>query len=180
MALSTDLLLDGEHLVISVRTHIKILFARFGLALLIAVAGGAIALLLGSDRGGWWVALATFVVIVVVVLPPLLRWLFSTYSLTDVRLIEQEGIFSRSGRIIPLSRVNDVAFEKSLTDRMLGCGTLIVHDASEQQGLRLIDIPHIESFHRTISTLVLKAHGEDVGPGIRGGASARKTPDGDV
>ena len=178
MALSTDLLLDGEHLVITVRTHIKILFARFGVALLIAVAGGAVALLLGSDRYGWWVALGTLVVVLIVVLPSLLQWLFWTYSLTDVRLIEQKGIFSRSGRIIPLSRVNDVAYEKSLSDRMLGCGTLIVHDASEQQGLRLIDIPHIESFHRTISALVLKAHGQPLGPGITAASDPR--PDGDV
>jgi len=65
---------------------------------------------------------------------------------------------TRSGRIIPLARINDVAYEKGLVDRMLGCGTLIIHDASQQAGLRLRDIPHIEDLHRRISRLVLSSH----------------------
>lgn len=182
MALSHALLLDGEHVIISVRTHIKILFARFGVALLIAIAGGAVSLLVGGTVG-WWIAFATFVVLLVVLVPPLVRWFSWTYTLTNVRLIEQRGVIKRAGRVIPLSRINDVSFEKDLNDRILGCGTLIVHDASEQKGLRLIDIPKIESFHRTISTLVLKAHGQDVGPGIKGADTKPDTkniPDGDV
>ena len=173
MALSSDLLLDGEHLVFTVRTHIKVLFGRFVVTLLVLVAGFALGLHWhGTVR--LWLILITLVVAVVWMAPPLLRWLFSTYTLTDQRLIEQQGIFSRSGRIIPLSRINDVSFEKSLGDRLLGCGTLIVHDASEQQGLRIDDIPHVESFHRTISTMVLKAHGQDLGDGTK------KVPNGDV
>ncbi|MCL2466366.1 MAG: PH domain-containing protein [Micrococcales bacterium] len=184
MALSHSLLLDGEHIIISVRTHIKVLFARFGIALLVAIAGGATALLIGgrNETVGWWTAGITFVAVLVIVVPPLVRWFSWTYTLTNVRLIEQSGVVRRTGRVIPLSRVNDVSFEKDLNDRILGCGTLIVHDASEQAGLRLIDIPKIETFHKTISSLVLKAHGQGVGPGISAKDAETKpmAPDGDV
>ncbi|MCL2422334.1 MAG: PH domain-containing protein [Micrococcales bacterium] len=182
MALSHSLLLDGEHVIISVRTHIKVLFARFGIALLVAIAGGAVAVLAGqkNETVGWWIAAATFIALLVIVVPPLVRWLSWTYTLTNVRLIEQSGVVRRTGRVIPLSRVNDVSFEKDLNDRLLGCGTLIVHDASEQKGLRLIDIPKIETFHKTISSLVLKAHGQGVGPGITTADTKIMPPDGDV
>ena len=76
---------------------------------------------------------------------PFLRWFLWTYTLTNKRIVEQKGILTRTGRVIPLSRINDVAFEKNLNDRILGCGTLVIHDASEQAGLELRDIPHIEA-----------------------------------
>ncbi len=87
--------------------------------------------------------------------PQGLTW---TYTLTNKRIVEQKGLLTRTGRIIPLNRVNDVAFEKNLNDRILGCGTLIIHDASEQAGLQLRDIPRIEAFHRTVSNLVFDQH----------------------
>jgi hypothetical protein len=63
--------------------------------------------------------------------------------------------------VIPLNRINDVAFEKNLNDRLLGSGTLVIHDASDQAGLELRDIPRIEDMHRTVTTLVDAAHAND-------------------
>ena len=68
------------------------------------------------------------------------------------------SVINFRGRIIPLARINDVAYEKGLIDRMLRCGTLVIHDASQQAGLQLHDIPHLEDFHRRISRLVLASH----------------------
>jgi uncharacterized membrane protein YdbT with pleckstrin-like domain len=92
---------------------------------------------------------------------PFLRWYLWTYTLTNKRIVEQRGILTRSGRVIPLSRINDVAFEKNLNDRILGSGTLVIHDASDQAGLELRDIPRIEDMHRTVTTLVDAAHAND-------------------
>ena len=89
---------------------------------------------------------------------PFLKWLTWTYTLTNKRIVEQKGILTRTGRVIPLSRINDVAYEKNLNDRILGCGTLIIHDASEQAGLELDDIPRVEAFHRTVTNLVFERH----------------------
>ncbi|MCL2091840.1 MAG: PH domain-containing protein [Micrococcales bacterium] len=177
---SPQLLLDGEHAIVSVRTHIKILFGRLAISLLFVAVGVLVGATLASTATPRLViAGVTLVAVAIVLAKPLLQWFFWTYTLTNVRLIEQRGVIKRSGRVIPLSRINDVAFEKDLNDRILGCGTLIVHDASEQKGLRLVDIPHIESFHRTISSLVLKAHGQDPSPGAQR-TETKNVPDGDV
>lgn len=165
VALSTDLLLDGEEVVISARTHVKVLFLRMALGLVILAVAIPLILLVDDFAGGWvrWGLIAvTAVLLIWAVGVEAVQRYFWTYNLTTLRLIEQKGVFNRTGRIIPLSRINDVSFEKSLIDRMFGCGTLIIHDGSEQSGLPLIDIPDVERFHREISTLVLQAHGQEL------------------
>jgi uncharacterized membrane protein YdbT with pleckstrin-like domain len=85
---------------------------------------------------------------------PFLRWLTATYTVTDRRLITRSGILTRRGHDIPLSRISDVSYEHGLIDRMLGCGTLVISDASEQGRVSLPDIPDVERMHLTLSDLL--------------------------
>jgi uncharacterized membrane protein YdbT with pleckstrin-like domain len=85
---------------------------------------------------------------------PFLRWLTTSYTVTDRRLITRTGILSRQGHDIPLARINDVAYEHGVFDRMLGCGTLVISDASQQGRVTLPDIPHVEQVHLKISDLL--------------------------
>ncbi|MGZ6788219.1 MAG: PH domain-containing protein, partial [Nocardioidaceae bacterium] len=123
--------------------------------------------------------LAIWVVAVLLLLPftlwPFLGWLTSTYTVTNRRLITRTGILSRRGHDIPLARVNDVAYEHGLMDRMLGCGTLVISDASQHGRVTLPDIPHVERVHLAISEL-LYSHTD----GDREGAEleARRIDDG--
>ena len=104
------------------------------------------------------IALAVAVWLVV---KPFLRWLTTTYTVTDRRLITRTGIFSRRGHDIPVPRISDVAYEHGLVDRMLGCGTLVISDASEQGRVRLSDIPHVEQVHLAISDLLFDRTDDD-------------------
>ncbi|MGI8612474.1 MAG: PH domain-containing protein [Nocardioidaceae bacterium] len=161
MAVSSKRLIEGERVVLSVRTHAKALVWP-GLILVVtcAVSGFLLGVRPGGSTGRWlgWAILAVALAVVLTgAVAPFLRWLSSTSTLTNRRLIQQRGVFTRSGRVIPLLRVNDVSFEKGLLDRLLGCGTLVVSDASEQAGLRLPDVPHVEEVHRRLSDLVLRA-----------------------
>ncbi len=161
MALSRKLLMTGESVVETTRTHVKVLLVPLLVLLVVSFLGGFLAAQAGGAGEGWvrWGVVAVAVVVAVwFAVVPFVRWLLWTYTLTDKRIVEQKGILTREGRVIPLSRVNDVSFEKNLNDRILGCGTLVVHTASEEQGLLLRDIPRIEDFHRTVSTLVYESH----------------------
>ena len=84
---------------------------------------------------------------------PFLRWRNRTYTLTNHRLITREGILSRSGKDLPLVRVNDVSTEQSLTDRLLGCGTLCLQTAAEG-ALVLDDVPDVEHVHLVLTELM--------------------------
>jgi len=56
-----------------------------------------------------------------------------------------------TGRTIPLNRISGVDFEIGIIDRIFGCGTLIVSDASEQGRVELKDIPRVEQVQLQVS-----------------------------
>ncbi len=163
--LSEKLLLDDEVVEAETRTHLKVLLTPFLLGVALMVAAGFVIGWAGDSGGGTPRLVAIVIVAVLLIwvtVLPFLRWFTWTYTLTNRRLIEQKGILTRSGRIIPLARINDVSYEKGVLDRILGCGTLIIHDASQQSGLELHDIPHIEDLHRQISRLILDSHAPEM------------------
>jgi len=81
---------------------------------------------------------------------PWLRWLTTRYVLTTRRVVIREGVFGRSGRDVPLTRVNDVSFHHSLVDRMLGCGTLTIESAGEHGQVELPEVPRVEQVQREV------------------------------
>lgn len=157
MGISKKLLSDGEHVVLSVRTHPKALIGPIALLILVVAAVITAAMLQPANSKLGLIAFVVAVPVVVVwVVIPFLRWMTSTYTVTNRRLITRSGILSRSGRDIPLFRINDVAYEKGLIDRLLGCGSLIISDASEKAGLVLPDLPNVEQVHLQISDLLFE------------------------
>jgi len=156
VAINPKLLNQGEHVVWSTRTHIKVLFVAALVLVVTAGVGGYLSSLPDSNRGTWlliiWVVAGIVIVIWSVV--PFLRWLTATYTVTDRRLITRSGLLTRRGHDIPLPRISDVSYEKGLLDRMLGCGTLVVSDASETGRVSLLDVPHVEQRQLQLSDLL--------------------------
>lgn len=161
MAISKDGLGRDERIVHSMRTHAKVLILPV-LALIVFTAGLGIGI--AAAPPAWqpwatWVIVALYAVLVVwIVLVPFLRWLTSTYTLTDRRIVTRKGILNKTGHDLPLRRINNVNHERSLTDRMLGCGTLILETAAGKP-LVLPDVPQVEKVHVLINELLF-ARGE--------------------
>jgi uncharacterized membrane protein YdbT with pleckstrin-like domain len=158
MSVPRKLLVDGEEIVLSMRTHAKALILPAVVLIVLAALGGFFTAILGDSSTEGWVVVAIWVLVVLGMLvwsvAPFVRWLTTEYTITSKRVLLTSGVFTRKGRAIPLYRVNDVTFEKGLLDRMLGCGTLVISDASEQTGMRLSDVPRIEWVHRQLTDLV--------------------------
>ena len=154
MAISQKLLNDGETVVISTRTHPKALLVPV-LALVLLLAIGVAVQTVVDQHVVTLVAWALVAIGVVWwVLRPLVVWASASYTFTDRRLITRTGVLTRRGHDIPLSRISDVASELGLVDRMLGCGTLIISDASTHGSVRLPDIPHVEDTQRRLNLLL--------------------------
>ena len=154
MAISQKLLNDGETVVISTRTHPKALLVPV-LALVVLLALGVAVQTMDDQHVVTLVAWVLVEVGVVwYVLRPFLVWASASYTFTDRRLITRTGVLTRRGHDIPLSRISDVASELGLVDRMLGCGTLIISDASTHGSVRLPDIPHVEDTQRRLNLLL--------------------------
>jgi membrane protein YdbS with pleckstrin-like domain len=155
MGISKRLLSEGEYVVLSVRSHGKALIGP--VAVFFVVVGAVIAVLMLNPNNTILASGAAIVAVPVLILLsliPFLRWLTSTYTVTNRRLITRQGLITRTGRDIPLFRINDVAYEKHLLDRILGCGTLIISDATEKAGVVLPDIPNVEQVQLQISDLL--------------------------
>ncbi|RYP83397.1 PH domain-containing protein [Nocardioides guangzhouensis] len=154
MAISPRLLNEGEHVVVSTRTHPKVLILPL-LVLLLVVAAAAWAQVAIDGRLAnvptivvWVVAL---VVLVWLVLMPVIRWATTTYTFTNRRFMKRSGLIAKEGRTIPLNRISGVDFEIGVIDRLFGCGTLIVSDASEQGRVELEDVPRVEEVQLRVS-----------------------------
>lgn len=146
MAISPKLLNEGERVIVSTRTHPKALIGPVLIAILViaaAVVAGTF-VVSGSTIGYAVVAVVAAVLILWLVVPPVLRWAATTYTFTDHRFIKRSGLIAKEGRTIPLNRISGVDFEIGVIDRIFGCGTLIVSDASTHGEVELKDIPRVE------------------------------------
>ena len=156
MGIDTQLLGQGEAEVLHLRTHAKALFGPALVLLLIAVVVGAAFALLPPEwiAAAWWVIVLLAVVAAVIwVLLPFLRWWTTTYTFTDRRIITRQGIINKSGHDLPLSRINNVAYARSLTDRIFGCGSLELTTAADEPVV-LADIPDVERVHVVMTELL--------------------------
>lgn len=158
MAISRKLLNPGEDVVISTRTHPKVLLGPL-LGLVVCLAIGVV---VQVETGSRILHLIVWVLAVIgaiwVFVRPLVEWLGATYTITSRRLITRRGVLTRRGHDIPLVRISDVSYEFGLIDRMLGCGSLTISDASTDGEVTLRDIPHVEDVQRKVNALLHELH----------------------
>jgi uncharacterized membrane protein YdbT with pleckstrin-like domain len=168
VAFSEKLLNPGEHVVVSTRTHPKVLLLPL-LILVLILGVAAFAQRTGGGGAadvlhiGVWVVAA--VVIVWWVVRPLVDWATTTYTFTNRRFIKRSGLIAKEGRTIPLNRISGVDFEIGLIDRIFGCGTLVVSDASELGRVELEDVPRVEEVQLKVAEELhrLSGHRSDDG-----------------
>jgi uncharacterized membrane protein YdbT with pleckstrin-like domain len=167
MGLPSKYLGQGEVEVLHLRTHGKVLVGPALVLLVVAVLLGMAIALTPPDWQWWalWVEFgAALSALVFWALLPFLRWMTTTYTLTNRRIITRRGIITKSGHDLPLGRVNDVSYEKGLIDRFFGCGTLVLTTAAEAP-VRLDDIPDVERVHVLMTELLFGEHPDaDTGP----------------
>jgi uncharacterized membrane protein YdbT with pleckstrin-like domain len=157
VALPQKLLGADEHVVIHTRTHVKaMILPALAFVLIAAAVGVGAALIPREARPIGQVAILVLGVVLAIwlVILPFLRWRTTTYTITNRRLITRGGIFNKVGKDLPLNRINEVSYERSLMDRMLGCGSLIVQTAAEDGTIVLRDVPDVEHVNLQMSQLL--------------------------
>ena len=148
----------GEQPVLLLHPHWKTLIRPILVAVLVVAVALIAEVLIPSGsaaaaaRGAVGVVAVLFLMVWLIV--PVLRWRTTTYELTTKRLRTRFGIITRKGRDIPLTRINDVSFEKGLLDRLLGAGRLVVESAGEHGQIVLKDIPDVADVQATLFRLV--------------------------
>lgn len=149
---------DGEEVVRNLRPHWR----------RVAVPVALLPIVVGLATYGWFtlpsnrarqplravILVAAIVVLVWWSARPLFRWLTTRYVVTNRRVLMRNGVLSRRGRDVPLTRVNDVSFSRSIVERCFGSGTLIIESAGDRGQVVLTDVPRVENVQRDIYRLV--------------------------
>jgi uncharacterized membrane protein YdbT with pleckstrin-like domain len=166
VAINPKLLNEGERVVVSTRTHPKALLLPV-LVMVVLLAVGVMVQQVGSGTAGEILHIVVWVLVAVGILwftvRPALAWATTTYTFTNRRFIQRSGLIAKSGRTIPLNRISGVDFEIGVVDRLFGCGTLVVSDASEEGRVPLKDIPRVEEVQRLVAEELHHVSGPRVG-----------------
>jgi uncharacterized membrane protein YdbT with pleckstrin-like domain len=147
-------LAEGEEVVLDLHPHWKQLVAPVLLLPVLVGLATYLWFVLPNDAARtplrWVIAVVAALLLIRFSLWPFLRWQTTRYVLTNRRVVLRDGVFSRHGRDIPLTRVNDVSFQHNLFERMLRCGTLTIESAGEHGQVVLPEVPRVEVVQREV------------------------------
>jgi membrane protein YdbS with pleckstrin-like domain len=124
------LLVVGERVARHVRPHWRMLVLPALLPLVVAFLGAWLVALARSTSWSVTVLVAVLVVGIGLVgwfsVAPVMRWRATHFVVTDRRILVREGVFSRSGVAVVGASITSVRTTRTVSDRFLGCGTLVV------------------------------------------------------
>lgn len=97
-----------------------------------------------------WGALAVIVIVIAWLIGRYAKWKTTNFVITSDRVIFRSGVIAKTGIEIPLERVNNVIFNQSVFERMLGAGDLLIESAGTDGRQRFTDIKHPERVQKLI------------------------------
>jgi hypothetical protein len=97
----------------------------------------------------------------------IVNWFVDYFIITSQRILLTSGVFTRSVAMMPLAKVTDMSFHRTLAGRLLGYGDFVVESAGQDQALRTIDhVPYPEQLYLVVCSQIFKeAAGQDDGTG---------------
>lgn len=82
----------------------------------------------------WLAGTTGFIITLVAVLYPLyeyLNWRSNLWCVTNLRVVDETGFFSRYSKESPLDKINNVEYDQSLWGRLFGFGNVDIQTAAE-------------------------------------------------
>jgi len=156
-------LLDGETLVVAQRQH----WMAVAQPVAMAVAGLFLALIAGFSAPASYglltdLAWKLWFILLVYAAARLLLWRLDWFVATDKRLLMTYGLIWRRVAMMPLAKVTDMSFNRSLIGQFLGYGQFVLESAGQKQALRQIDF--IRDARETYLAIVGEIFGESEEP----------------
>lgn len=152
-----DILTSDEEVVLHLHPHwIRVALPAVGAMIIFLIAALGVFLVPAGDirrPAQYAIIVAAVVLFFVLSFLPWLRWIMTSYVVTNERVLIREGVLTRSGRDIPLVRINDVSFHHTIAERLIGSGTLTIESAGERGQVILASVPRVERVHLTLYEL---------------------------
>jgi uncharacterized membrane protein YdbT with pleckstrin-like domain len=152
-------LMPGERSIALVRQHWSVLAGHVLGALVVIIVAIVLDAKIGDKIGSASITTVKTVILLVLVIGSLLwaglrilRWRFSTYHLTDRRIVMEGGILSRTAETIPLDRIQNTVIHRPIGDRLIGAGDIEIESAGRDGVEVLHRIPKAEQFYNELLT----------------------------
>ncbi len=158
-------LLPHEQHVITVRKHPAVLEGPITVALA-GLIGAAVlsATVLKHESTAMTVVWIIWGILFVRLLWKAANWGVEYFVVTSQRMILTSGLLTRKVAMMPLVKVTDMSFQRSLLGRLQGYGEFILESAGQDQALRTVDhIPYPEQLYLEVCGLLFpnKDPGDD-------------------
>lgn len=167
MAYPRELLNEGEDLSLDLRPHWWY-FAKnflFGFVLLLGLifigylpdgssssnSGTTDVLNYSLQKLGFYVWIFIVLIWFVVLAAAYLQWIFTLFVVTSDRIIYRSGVIAKNGIEIPLERLNNINFDQTIFERLIGAGTLIIESAGEEGRSVFKDVRHPDAVQQEIN-----------------------------
>ncbi len=148
-----NLLNDHETIALDLHPHWWS-FSEPAFALIGSIVLGVVSLFTDGNlqKALQYIGIAAIVVSAIWLLVRYLKWATTNFVITSDRIIFRNGIIAKSGIEIPLERVNNVLFNQSIFERMLGAGDLLIESGGESGQQRFTDVRRPERVKNLIHT----------------------------
>lgn len=149
-------LLPSERCVVCVHRHWCVLVTPFLLALGALFGAGWISGNLSGTRGPidnvvWLAAL----VVLAYFMWRCLEWSVERFIVTDKRILLMSGVLTHRVGMMPLRKVTDMTYERSLAGRLGGYGTFVMESAGQDQALHRVEyLPRPDVLYQQVSDLL--------------------------
>ncbi len=160
-----EYLIGSERRVIRVRRHWAYLLRVMAETVGIVIAWSLLSALVSRFADDFWLlqSLLWYVVAVAVLrfAYRALEWWLELIIVTDKRFMLSTGVVVRKISMMPITKVTDLSFLRTVGGQMLGYGTLRVESAGQKQDLEKIDyLPQPEAVFDAISELIFGEKGQ--------------------
>lgn len=97
---------------------------------------------------GWLIALARMIWLI-------FEWRINLFIATDRRLLLTYGIITRKVAMMPLAKVTDMRYDRTVTGKFFGYGVFILESAGQDQALSKVNfVPDPDKHYQQISAII--------------------------
>ena len=151
-------LAESEETVMEVRRHLFSLLKPILAAVGAIFGAAAIGMLTSWENGQDFIDTVVGLIAIFFIARlawKMLLWWEDRIVVTDQRIFEVSGVLTRKVASMPLEKVTDMTYRRTIGGRLFGYGDLIVENAGQKQAMDEIDfLPRPDEFYRTVTSLV--------------------------
>jgi uncharacterized membrane protein YdbT with pleckstrin-like domain len=162
------LLNEGEEIILDLKPHWMYVVPTIIVWLGATLASAVIWSVSGQSWMGW-VTLIVFLALGVNAAVRWSKWVTTSFTVTNDRIIFRQGMVAKSGVEIPLERIMNVNFKQSIWERLIGAGDLLIESGGKDGQSRFSDVRKPELVAKEIH---LQANNYEEKPARRAAAAA--------